>query len=155
MRLTEKQREQIENRIRAAADRLLAGELPPGGGCDFATLAKEAGVSRSALYSTYLHLKDDFERRRDRLVADGDHPDPREAQLVHLKKKIETLKERVSQQQDLISELQTFRSVAVSRLAAQHEEISRLRELLADKSKVALLSDTRLHRAPYPASEDR
>ena len=40
MRITAAQRIQNENRIRAAMDRLLRGEIPPGGNCDIKTLAR-------------------------------------------------------------------------------------------------------------------
>jgi hypothetical protein len=43
MRITAAQRIQNENRVRAAMDRLLRGEIPPGGNCDIKTLALEAG----------------------------------------------------------------------------------------------------------------
>jgi hypothetical protein len=39
MRITAAQRIRNENRIRAAIDRLLRGEIPPGGNCDIKTLA--------------------------------------------------------------------------------------------------------------------
>ena len=45
MRITAAQRTENENRIRAAMDRLLRGEIPPGGNCDIKTLAREAGES--------------------------------------------------------------------------------------------------------------
>ena len=65
MRIGEDSARQNESRIRAAMDRLLRGEIPPGGGCDVKTLAREAGVDRAAFYSDrpYAHLKDEFERR--------------------------------------------------------------------------------------------
>jgi hypothetical protein len=63
MPLTDQQRQQTEARIRAAADQLLRGDLPPGGRRDIKTLAATAGISRAALYRTYPHLKEDFERR--------------------------------------------------------------------------------------------
>ena len=58
MRISAAQRIQNENRIRAAMDRLLRGEIPPGGSCDITTLAREAGVDRTAFYGTrpYAHL---------------------------------------------------------------------------------------------------
>ena len=41
MRITAAQRTANENRIRAAMDRLLRGEIPPGGRCDITTLVVE------------------------------------------------------------------------------------------------------------------
>lgn len=52
MRVTDAHRKQTEERIRAASDRLLRGDIPPGCGCDVKTLAVEAGVTRAALYPT-------------------------------------------------------------------------------------------------------
>lgn len=46
MRITAAHRIANENRIRAVMDRLLRGEIPPGGRCDVKTLATEAGVDR-------------------------------------------------------------------------------------------------------------
>ena len=127
MRISEQQRKQNEDRIREAADRLLRGELPTGGKCDVKTLAAEAGVTRAAIYSTYLHLKEDFERRRDNLRATGEITDPREAQIVRLKERVAALQARIAEQDNAITELAAFRTLAVSRLAAQHEESTRLR----------------------------
>jgi hypothetical protein len=42
VRISAAQRIQNENRIRAAMDRLLRGEIPPGGSCDITTLARVA-----------------------------------------------------------------------------------------------------------------
>jgi hypothetical protein len=50
MRISAAQRIQTENRIRAAMDRLLRGDIPPGGNCDIKTLASQAGVDRTAFY---------------------------------------------------------------------------------------------------------
>jgi hypothetical protein len=70
MRTTAEQRRQAEQRIRAAADALLCGDIPPDGKCDVTTLARQAGVSRAAaLYRTYLHLKEEFEKRASRRSA--------------------------------------------------------------------------------------
>ncbi len=49
MRITAAQRAANENRIRAAIDRLLRGEIPPSGRCDVKTLAAEAGFSELAV----------------------------------------------------------------------------------------------------------
>ncbi|WP_202818873.1 hypothetical protein [Actinosynnema sp. ALI-1.44] len=65
MRITAAQRIHNENRVRAAMDRLLRGDIPPGGRCDIKTLAAEADVDRTAFYGTrpYAHLRVEFERR--------------------------------------------------------------------------------------------
>src|SRR3979409_922654 len=76
-RLDQQTRAQKEATIRAAMDRILRGELPPGGKCDVKTLATASGITRAALYSTYLHLKEEFERRRDLLRDTGVIADPR------------------------------------------------------------------------------
>jgi hypothetical protein len=52
MRISAAQRTENENPIRAAMDRLLRGEIPPGGRCDIKTLASEAAVDRTAFYGT-------------------------------------------------------------------------------------------------------
>ena len=79
MRISAAQRIQNENRIRAAMDRLLRGEIPPGGNCDVKTLAREAGVDRTAFYGNrpYAHLRIEFEHRLQQLQRDGHTPDPK------------------------------------------------------------------------------
>ncbi|GAA3123614.1 hypothetical protein [Nonomuraea salmonea] len=136
MRITEDQRRTTEQRIRAAMDRLLRGELPPGGKCDVKTLAAEAGISRSALYTTYGALREEFEQRRDRLREAGEISDPREAQIERLKQQVAELKDRVQDRDAELAKLREFKIVAVSRIAAQHEELERLRRQLARPAKV-------------------
>ena len=65
MRITTTQRTANENRIRAAIDRLLRGDIPSGGRCDIKTLARAAGVDRTAFYGDrpYAHLRAEFEQR--------------------------------------------------------------------------------------------
>lgn len=125
------QRRQTEDRIRAAMDRLLRDDLPPGGKCD--VKSQEAGITRAALYTTYLHLKEEFESRRDQLREAGD---PREGQIQRLKEQISSLQDWVRKQEAKISELTTFRTTAVSRLSAQHDEITRLCTALASRNNV-------------------
>jgi chromosome segregation ATPase len=127
MRTTAEQRRQAEQRIRAAADALLRGDIPPDGKCDITTLARQAGVSRAALYRSYPHLKDEFERRLAALRAGGTTPDPRDAQITRLKTRNDELKQQLSERDDALRDLEQFRQQAISRLAAQHDEISRLR----------------------------
>nr|WSZ96782.1 hypothetical protein OH820_14915 [Streptomyces sp. NBC_00857] len=144
MRISTAQRTENENRIRATMDRLLRGEIPPGGKCDIKTLAGEAAVDRTAFYGSrpYSHLRVEFERRLQALHQAGEIPDPREAQIIRLKAEITKLKDRLTQSEQTIDELTDFRSQALARLAAQHEEIVRLRE--------AAVGTTQLRRLPAP-----
>ncbi|MFD3824360.1 hypothetical protein [Streptomyces sp. NPDC058625] len=141
MRISATQRTENENRIRAAMDRLLRGEIPPGGKCDIKTLANEAAVDRTAFYGTrpYGHLRVEFERRLRALQDAGEIPDPREAQIARLKMEITKLKERLDKSEQSIDELADFRTQALARLAAQHEEIVRLRDAVAGASRVSRL----------------
>lgn len=141
MRISAAQRAENENRIRAAMDRLLRGEIPPGGKCDVKTLAQEAGVDRTAFYGTrpYGHLRAEFERRLQALQQAGERPDPREAQIARLKTENAKLKERLTKSEQINTELADFRHQALARLAAQHEEITRLRESAAERSRVSRL----------------
>jgi hypothetical protein len=136
MPLTSQQRQQTEARIRAAADQLLRGDLPPGGRCDIKTLAHAAGVSRAALYRTYPHLKGDFERRLAQARAAGQVTDPRDAQITRLKEDIQTLRQRLASREASIAELTEFKAQALSRLAAQHDELQQLRADVAQPGNI-------------------
>ena len=129
MRITADQRAANENRIRAAIDRLLRGEIPPGGRCDVKTLAGEAGVDRTAFYGNrpYAHLRIEFEERLQARQAAGNRPDPRDAQIGRLKNEVTALKQRLIQSASTIGELTGFRTQALAQLAAQHDEITGLR----------------------------
>ncbi|MFG2860910.1 hypothetical protein [Streptomyces sioyaensis] len=141
-RITEETRARNENAIRAAIDRLLRGELSPGGRCDLKTLATEAGVSRTAFYpkknrdgstrpGPYQHLAEEFEHRLEALQAAGTIPDPRGAQIERLKEANSELQQRVKDRDTELEKLAAFKQLALSRIAAQHLEIERLREQLA------------------------
>jgi len=131
MRVSEEQRSRIEQRIRAAADTLLRGDIPPGGKLDITTLARQAGVSWAALYRSYPHLKTAFELRIRALATNGPLPDPRQDQITRLKAENAALRARIARLNTTICEHEQFRTLAASRLAAQHQEISRLRTLTA------------------------
>jgi chromosome segregation ATPase len=139
MTISPAQRRQNEDSIRAAIDRLLRGEIPPGSGCDIKTLAHEAGISRAALYRSYSHLKDEFERRLSHIRADGHQPDPRSAQILRLKDDNAQLRQRLNARDREIVELTAFKTTAISRIAAQHAEITALRAALATRSNVHAL----------------
>ena len=129
MRISATQRAQNETRIRAAMDRLLDGQIPPGGKCDVKTLAREANVDRTAFYSArpYAHLREEFEQRLQACHAAGDFPDPRDAQIIRMKNQIDTLKQRLTRRDQTILELSDTKNETLSRLAAQHDQITRLR----------------------------
>jgi hypothetical protein len=131
MRTTAEQRRHAEQRIRAAADALLRGDIPADGKCDITTLARQARVSRAALYRTYPHLKEEFERRLTAIRAAGTAPDPRDAQITRLKAHNDELRQKLANRDAAIRDLEQFKTLAVSRLAAQHDEISRLRRQAA------------------------
>jgi len=130
MRLSRQQLADNEAKIRAAITRLLSGDLPPGGKCDIKTLAATADVDRTAFYGSrpYAHLRTEFEQRLSELLDAGERPDPRAAQVARLKEEVARLKERAARADATITELAGFRDQALARLAAQHHEITRLRQ---------------------------
>ncbi|MGH3520292.1 MAG: hypothetical protein ACRDQ7_23495 [Haloechinothrix sp.] len=142
MRISAAQRQANENRIRAAIDRLLRGEIPADGGCDIKTLAREAGVDRAAFYGNrpYTHLRAEFEQRlAEQQRATGERPDPRDARIDRLKNEIAELKQRLAQATRTLDELDDFRTRALAQLAGQHDEIMRLRANTAAASQVTPL----------------
>jgi len=149
MRITADQRAANEDRIRAATDRLLRGDIPPDGRCDIKTLAREAGIDRTAFYGNrpYAHLREEFERRLRMLGQASEQPDPRDAQITRLKDEVTRLKERLAQSATTISDLTDFQTQALSRLTTQHDEITRLRTTLATRGNIRSL--------PQPGPADR
>jgi len=145
VRLSADQRRQNETRIRAAMDRLLRGQIPANGKCDVKTLAREAGIDRTAFYGgrPYAHLREDFETRLAALATTGELPDPRDAQIVRLKNEVAALKERLAQKDQTITEHATFRAAALSQLTAQHEEIIRMRRHADETANIRQLTTAR------------
>ncbi|MCD9876565.1 hypothetical protein [Streptomyces guryensis] len=145
MRITAARRTENENRFRAAIDRLLCGEIPPGCRCDIKTLAIEAGVDRTVFYGTrpYVHLREEFECRLQALQQAGEVTDPREAQIARLRAEVTALKERLNRSAGTIDELTDFRAQALARLAAQHEEIILLRGVIRGANHVTQLPQPR------------
>jgi hypothetical protein len=146
MRISAAQRAENENRIRAAMDRLLRGEIPPGGKYDVKTLAGEAGVDRTAFYGSrpYARLREEFEAKLAAAGQDGDTPDPRDAQISRLKAQAATLTERLARQDAVIAGLTDFKAQALSRIAAQHDEITRLRREVQQAARVRRLPSATL-----------
>jgi hypothetical protein len=141
VRISAQQRQHNQVRIRAVMDRLLRGDIPAGGGCDVTTLAREAGVDRTAFYGArpYAHLREEFEQRLQALQRKGEHPDPRDAQVHRLKTTIDTLQQRIARYEQNTAAAAQFRHQALSRLAAQHDEITQLRAALERASNVCRL----------------
>ena len=75
--------------------------------------------------------------------------DPRQTQITRLKDEITELKHRLEQSTSKINQLTNFRTQALAQLAAQHDEIMRLRASATAASQV-----TRLHR-PAALTEPR
>jgi hypothetical protein len=125
-----------EARIRAAIAQLLGGDIPDGLKCDVKSLCVLAGVPRATLYRTYPHLKAGFDHQRQADQDTGRQPDPSRARIDRLGTEIATLRERLANRDRELTELKRFRDTAVSRLAAQHDEI------LALRTEPAAVSDT-------------
>lgn len=119
-----------EARIRNAMRQLLAGPVPDGLKCDVKSLCTLAEVPRATLYRTYPHLKAEFDRQRTAAQEAGQQPDPRLAQIERLKAEVATLRERLSRKNTELDALKEFQATALSRLAAQHDEITTLRRHL-------------------------
>lgn len=117
----------VEARIRTAIAQLLGGDIPEGLKCDVKSLCVLAGVPRATLYRAYPHLKAEFDHQRQTDQDAGRQPDPRQARIDRLGVEITTLRERLANRDQEITELRTFRQTALSRLASQHDEIFALR----------------------------
>ncbi len=68
-----------------------------------------------------------------------DAPDPKTTQIERLKADVDKLKTRLAQANTIIDQLADFRTQALARLAAQHEEILRLRAAGNPTAKVTRL----------------
>ena len=122
--------DQAEARIRAAMNQLLAGTIPEGLKCDIKSLCTLSGVPRATLYRTYPHLKTEFEDHRDGARTAGHQPDPRLAQIARLKNEVVELRARLGRMNADLMASGAFRAQALSRLTAQHDEITALRKEL-------------------------
>jgi capsule polysaccharide export protein KpsE/RkpR len=78
-------------------------------------------------------------QRLQALQQAGERPDPRDAQIARLKDEITALKQRLAQSAGTISDLAGFRTQALARLAAQHDEITQLRRQAQQAANVRRL----------------
>lgn len=97
-------------------------------------------------------------RRLQEFQDAGEIVDPHAAQIVRLKEENALLKDRIARRDGEVAKLTAFRALAISRLAAQHEEIERLRSrrlLEADSHAVVthLESAARIRAVPPQGRE--
>lgn len=126
--MTSERQAQTEERIRAAIDQLLAGTIPDGLKCDVKSLCVLAQVPRATLYRAYPHLKAKFEDRLGKARDASHQPDPRVARIESLKAEVTALRERLSNADAEITALKAFKSLALSQLSAQYDQIIAMRE---------------------------
>jgi chromosome segregation ATPase len=84
-------------------------------------------VPRATLYRTHPHLKVEFDQHLGRLREVGKEPESAPAQVERLKSEVMGLRDRLSRANAVTAELEAVRHTALSRLVAQHEEITALR----------------------------
>lgn len=123
---------QAEERIRAAIKTLLGGEVPPGMNRDITSLCALSVVPRATMYRTYPHLKAEFEEQRSRLYETASSPVHKAERHQELQSEKDRLQRKLAEMTSKVHELEDFKSTALSRLAAQHEEILRLRAYCMD-----------------------
>ncbi len=119
-----------EARIRAAMQQLIAGSVPDNLKCDIKSLCVLAGIPRATFYRTYPHLKAEFDQQRNAAQQTGQQPDPRLARIERLKAELETLRQRLNTKNAELVNLKQLQTKALSQIAAQHNEITTLRQRL-------------------------
>lgn len=87
---------------------------------------------------SHQHLAEEFERRLTALQKAGVVPDARDAQIARLKDANTDLAQRLRDREQQLKELAAFKQLALSRIAAQHLEIGRLRTRLPEPAPVAV-----------------
>ncbi|MGW5247052.1 hypothetical protein ACWEQN_24990 [Streptomyces sp. NPDC004129] len=75
--------------------------------------------------------------------------DPRTSQIERLKAQVAELKERLTERDTDLAELTAFKTLAISRFAAQHEEIERLRGQAESNGNIRRLPAACSGTAPY------
>ena len=160
-RVSEQTRQDNEAAIRAVMERLLAGDLPEGGKSDVRTLAAMSGVVRTGFYpkknrdgsqrpGPYQHLAEEFERRMAALRAAGTAVDPRAAQVQRLKERNAELEQRIAERDARLASLEELKQRALSQIAAQHQEITRLKQQPPPPSNITEMTAARMRTNAHP-----
>jgi chromosome segregation ATPase len=123
---------------------LLAGPVPEGLKCDVKSLCRLSGVPRATLYRTYPHLKAEFDQQRGVERDAGRQPDARQSQIDRLQTENTRLRTHLASKDTELDELKRFRTEAISRLAAQHDELTTLRSQRPNSG------GAQLHTLPQP-----
>jgi len=132
MRNSAADRTQNAARIREAMETLLSQEAASPGSLNVKALASLAGITRSALYSDhYSDLKDEFLRRATSLVGHGTQQNYGSEGQAN---RIRYLESKVRRQSEAAEEFQRFRTLAISRIAAQHEALLRCKQNHGDSA---------------------
>ena len=159
-RISDSDRARNEDAIRAAMDRILRGELPPAASATSrpwlprpaspgpASTRRRTGTAPPVRAPTSTSPRSSSGALWLCSEA-GEIVDPRAAQIERLKAQVAELKDRVTKRDEALAELTAFKTLAVSRIAAQHAEIERLREQAAALGNVRHLPAARSGTAPY------
>ncbi|MGY4544259.1 hypothetical protein ACVWY0_004203 [Arthrobacter sp. UYNi723] len=88
------------------------------------------------MYRTYPHLKAEFEKQRSLLHEAAPSFDPRVESHHKLRSEKDRLQLKLAEMTTQVRELEGFKSTALSRLAAQHEEVLPLRSNCTEGNKL-------------------
>lgn len=94
----------------------------------------------------YQHLAEEFTARLQALQDVGEIVDPRAAQIERLRAQNTEFRERIIARDEKIAQLTEFRTLAISRLAAQHDEIERLRRQVTEARRETVAGNRRPYR---------
>jgi len=86
-----------------------------------------------------IDVRVEFEQRLQAVQTAGERPDPRDAQITRLKNEVTALRQRLTESASTINELTEFRTQTLAQLAAQHDEITRLRASATAASRIRRL----------------
>ena len=139
----EKPSETNDRKIRAAMDRLLAGQpIHTDGHLHIKNLAAEAGLSRQQVYRS--PLRDEFEEHVARIRERGEAPtEPHLATIVKLREQLTAEKEKAARYRSERDEARRAQETFANQVRVLDEQNRRLEATLADAGKVVRRSGAR------------